>query len=80
MTDVENALKVGERLRQQVASHTFCRRKKITVSLGVSGFPLAGDQPGTILCRADQALYSAKAGGRNSLAADSPQRLELQAA
>lgn len=79
MTDVERAVRVGERLRQQVAAHTFCRRKKITVSLGVAGFPEAGDQPGVILCRADRALYAAKASGRNALVVDSPESNDREA-
>lgn len=87
MTDAERAVHVGERLRQQVAAHTFCRRKKLTVSMGVSGFPEGGDQPSVILCRADRALYAAKAAGRNTLIADTsdspqsgpPDKLEAHA-
>jgi diguanylate cyclase (GGDEF)-like protein len=38
---------------------------RITVSIGVATFPEAGDTPTIVLRVADEALYRAKAGGRN---------------
>lgn len=38
---------------------------RITVSIGVATFPEAGDTPNIVLRIADEALYRAKAGGRN---------------
>lgn len=38
---------------------------RITISIGVATFPAAGDSPQTVLRRADEALYRAKAAGRN---------------
>jgi len=67
MTDVASASNAGERLRAQVAAHPFARRKRLTVSLGVAGFPEAGVQPGAIVGQADRALYAAKASGRNTV-------------
>jgi diguanylate cyclase (GGDEF)-like protein len=37
----------------------------ITISVGVAAFPAAGDTPSAVLRVADQALYRAKAAGRN---------------
>ncbi|MBU1701699.1 MAG: sensor domain-containing diguanylate cyclase [Candidatus Eisenbacteria bacterium] len=80
MTDVRSAFNAAERLRVQVADHTFSRRKKISVSMGIAGFPQAGDQAVTILNKADRALYEAKATGRNKVCCCSGNRLEVQAA
>lgn len=38
---------------------------KITISAGVSSFPQHGKTPQTLLKQADEALYTAKANGRN---------------
>ena len=35
------------------------------MSLGVATFPADASEPGELVCRADHALYRAKAGGRN---------------
>jgi diguanylate cyclase (GGDEF)-like protein len=80
MNDVNSALNAGERLREQVAAHTFCRRKRITISLGAAGFPDSGDQPGAILSQADRALLAAKAAGRRNVIRSFRENLEAQAA
>ncbi|AWN22273.1 hypothetical protein DKM44_02665 [Deinococcus irradiatisoli] len=41
----------------------------ITLSIGVSAYPLHGDEPGQLLTLADQALYRAKQTGRNRVIA-----------
>lgn len=66
--DLAQAHQVAERLRQQVADQPFNTEKgnvSVTVSMGVS--VLKGqslDLPG-LLNRADQAMYAAKAAGKN---------------
>jgi diguanylate cyclase (GGDEF)-like protein len=40
---------------------------RITVSIGVAAFPESGDNPQLVLKAADEAMYRAKAGGRNRI-------------
>ena len=77
-TDVRGGQEVAERLRQAVASqqipHTACDRGHVTLSLGcatlASGLPREGlHTPADLLQAADQALYRAKAAGRNRVMA-----------
>ena len=65
MTDKQRGVTAAERLRTRVQRHTFYRRKKLTVSVGVAGFPGDGDTVEQILGRVDEALYMAKKTGRN---------------
>jgi two-component system, cell cycle response regulator len=62
-------LRIGERLRQRVASGPVPldedRWAPITVSVGAALFPVHGLTPGELMSAADQALYLAKAHGRN---------------
>lgn len=61
------AATLAEGVRQRIAEHSFPHRA-VTVSLGVACFPSdANDAEGLILA-ADQALYHAKAQGRNTVA------------
>jgi two-component system, cell cycle response regulator len=69
------ALDLAERLRSRVAGEDFMVVGRVTVSIGV-----AAHQPGegaeSLVKRADEALYRAKAGGRNKVEpAASPQPL-----
>ena len=67
--DKEGALRVAERIRSDVASRQFPfdgRKVPVTVSSGVSAYPEDGmTTSDELLARADQALYDAKAAGRN---------------
>jgi len=68
-TNVEAGYQRAENLRQQVTGlqvryHGETLRK-ITVSIGVAGFPVNGDSAGTIVKAADEALYRAKHEGRD---------------
>jgi diguanylate cyclase (GGDEF)-like protein len=67
----EQALKLAERLRKEVADreHLFEGQTfSITVSLGVASFdPSSPTSPYTIVSRADRALYRAKQRGRNTV-------------
>ena len=60
-TELDGATLFCERLRRRVE-----QQLPLTVSGGVSG-AAEGDNPQTLLARADAALYSAKAAGRNRL-------------
>ncbi|MCK4304133.1 MAG: GGDEF domain-containing protein, partial [Candidatus Eisenbacteria sp.] len=65
MTDKPRAVNAAERLRTRVQRHTFYRRKKLTVSVGVATFDEDGDTIDQLLGRVDEALYMAKKTGRN---------------
>lgn len=74
-TDMALAYKIGERLRQAVASAPFevaaeAAPLDITISIGVAAFQAPDDGPDEMLKRADQALYRAKRDGRNRVVAD----------
>jgi diguanylate cyclase (GGDEF)-like protein len=59
---------LAERLRQGIEDlklHEDDKYPGITASMGVASFPEDGDLPEKILERADQALYQAKAHGKN---------------
>lgn len=56
--------KIGERIRRSVVSGVQVGDRNVTVSIGAC-MAAAGDAKEDILLRADNALYRAKAGGRN---------------
>ena|GEM_PF-1402258 len=72
-TDTAGALQFAERIRQGVeAMRTRVNSKKngalnlrVAVSIGVATFPQHADSYGDLIFAADNALYSAKEGGRN---------------
>jgi diguanylate cyclase (GGDEF)-like protein len=63
-TTLENARRIIERFRLDVESHHFPQVGQVTVSIGFTGVS-AADSPVVTLGHADQALYFAKANGRN---------------
>lgn len=67
-TRVAGAAEVAERIRQRVmqAPLPFA----LTVSIGIAGGEPGRDTPEQVFDRADQALYRAKANGRNQVQAD----------
>jgi two-component system cell cycle response regulator len=74
-TDMALAYRIGERLRQIIASAPFEAGSDpgglhITISIGVASLDGAHDTQEDILKRADQALYRAKRDGRNRVVAD----------
>ncbi len=62
--DKESACTAAERIRKEIAQHTF-HKGSVTVSMGVAEFPLDTSDPGELIELADRALYHAKAIGRN---------------
>jgi diguanylate cyclase (GGDEF)-like protein len=62
--DLARAVRLAERLRQDIEAHDFERVGRVTASFGVAG-RRAGDSPERLLRRADRMLYRAKAQGRN---------------
>ena len=70
-TEAEDAERIAERIRRYISGSPFrvaqgSELLTVTISIGVAvltGTP--GDTPEALLKRADEALYEAKAAGRN---------------
>ncbi len=63
---------VGDKLRRAVLAASFdgeekLPQKHLSISIGIAAFPEHGETVEGILHKADQALYAAKAGGRNQV-------------
>jgi diguanylate cyclase (GGDEF)-like protein len=63
-TSLDNVWKIIERFRTEVEAHVFPQVGKVTVSVGFVSIS-ASEAPVATLGHADQALYYAKANGRN---------------
>ena len=71
-TSKEAALIVAERIRETVGGFTFQaydENPQVTVSIGVSSYPLNGGELRQLIEAADRALYDAKHTGRNKVCA-----------
>ena len=69
-TNQASAMEIAERLRQLVESTAMNHDKgaiAITISLGVSSLPKHGESIRELITSADDAMYKAKAGGRNQV-------------
>jgi two-component system, cell cycle response regulator len=73
-TALENALQVGERVRDCIASQPFQANPKtqvrVTASVGIATLENSDESLEALLKRADEALYLAKRDGRNRVAPD----------
>lgn len=65
-TNLSDAQKLGERLRQTVRAEPVVGDHTLTVSLGIAVYR-PDDTPETLIARADRALYRAKQAGRDRL-------------
>ena len=69
-TDLHGAYSVAEKLRKKVEDMSLTAISneappKITCSLGISSYPLHGNNIDKLIQSADKALYKAKNSGRN---------------
>jgi diguanylate cyclase (GGDEF)-like protein len=76
-TDIRKAMPTAERIRLAVDQHVFVHQDiqlHVTISTGVAGITQGDDTDNGLISRADNALYEAKAAGRNRvvLSADHP--------
>jgi diguanylate cyclase (GGDEF)-like protein len=73
-TDPDGAFVAAEKVREAVAAHLFAdadgrKTERITVSIGLSTFPVPAADREELLRQADDALYVAKRTGRNRVRA-----------
>ncbi|MBZ5639575.1 MAG: GGDEF domain-containing protein [Acidobacteriia bacterium] len=73
LTDGTQAFQAAERIRDAIATHPFAHRETqpdgvLSISGGVAVFPVDGQNSTDLIRHADQALYKAKADGRNRVA------------
>ena len=73
-TKLEDAERIAERIRLHVAGSPFrvkggSELLTVTISVGVAATLGEGDKPEALLKRADEAVYEAKAHGRNKVVA-----------
>jgi diguanylate cyclase (GGDEF)-like protein len=72
-TDEAHALQLAERIREALQScdvSVNSHRVRVTASFGISMLSANGEEPESILARADSALYVAKTSGRDRVVVD----------
>jgi diguanylate cyclase (GGDEF)-like protein len=67
-SSLDAAVELAERLRQRLLQHSFAQVGTKTASFGVAS-ATPNDTPGSLVERADRALYLAKQSGRNQVRA-----------
>ena len=74
-TNVEDAMRVAEKLRKRVENWQFPGvPRSVTISAGAASFPQHGATRDEVIKAADQGLYAAKQAGRNRVSAVSLSR------
>ena len=63
-SNIYDGVKICEKIRILVQSHSFIEDRPVTVSMGISQY-LQTDTLESFIARADNALYRAKKSGRN---------------
>lgn len=70
-TSKDSALTFANKLREAIEKNSFLGKEdekvRITFSAGVSTFPQDGEDMGTLLMKADYALYQSKGAGKNQV-------------
>src|SRR4030095_15889379 len=79
--DRDQVLRAAERIRATIAATPFPHGDQqplgcVSISGGVSVWPMDGDNLETLVKRADMALYAAKGGGRNRVYGDAMLELD----
>jgi diguanylate cyclase (GGDEF)-like protein len=77
-TNLEQAAKAGERIREAISQHPFPGfpdHRKVTISLGIAVYPFHAKDEESLIGLADKALYSAKGGGKNRVCMASESRI-----
>lgn len=72
MTDIDGAVKFAERIRKTIEAHKFDfdgSTISLTISVGIAQLDTADNEHKQVFKRADDALYQAKAEGRNRVVA-----------
>jgi diguanylate cyclase (GGDEF)-like protein len=64
-TPIDAAIRVAERVREQVSARVIIGTSLVTVSLGIASWPVDGLNVNDIIAAADAALYKAKRNGGN---------------
>ncbi len=72
-TGLHGAGRCAERIREAVAKRKFDNTYEVTVSVGVAEYK-RGESVAKLLARADEALYQAKAQGRNRVQCSEPRK------
>jgi diguanylate cyclase (GGDEF)-like protein len=69
-SDTAGAVPAAERIRRSIEANTFStdgRSARVTISIGIAGFPEHGSDLKALVGSADRALYRAKESGRNRI-------------
>lgn len=74
--DIDHACEAAEKIRAAVAQELFVDGLQVSVSIGVTQWQVAGDGVELALAKADEALYRAKARGRNCVEIHYPEAVD----
>ena len=66
-TNKEDSLYLAERIRKTLSENEIAPNRKISVSIGISSYPIDGTDKQTLIKKADNALYQAKRQGKNQI-------------